>query len=164
MCLDSQSLYAILQPRKDGFSWNWAFLLPGPEPTARLWHATYDNPENTWQYKTREDEADKILADRIVLAMRLADLTVLGTYPEVVDSIDAVLKQVPVVENPVQRDEFSSRVWFMNGVAALDEAGHIQCDSVNTLEKEIRNHALLATEKYIYRIKEMTYITSEHCS
>ncbi|EPQ58861.1 hypothetical protein GLOTRDRAFT_33660, partial [Gloeophyllum trabeum ATCC 11539] len=159
-------LYAILKDRSRGASWHWAFFLPKPGNDAKRevglrWRTTFENPESEWRYEAAE--VDLKQETHMVVAVKLADLSAMGAYEDVVESIGTVLKQIRIDKGAVHLDEFSDRSWFLAGVAALNELGYVNCENVAALEKEIRNAAMMSTSKCVYQ-NEMSVMTSETCS
>lgn len=158
--LDAGRLYAILSYRGDLASWNWAFFVPDPTKSpigssGTIFHVVNDPTTNEWKFKV--ETRDVVSWPLVVTVVRLADVTFLGGYEDVVgkDSLLPIFKTVVIPEKHSKQQqqqllaEFSSRTWFLDAVFSLHECGVLQCDDVWLLERELRRCAFLAMDKYL---------------
>ncbi|PFH49458.1 hypothetical protein AMATHDRAFT_41523 [Amanita thiersii Skay4041] len=154
--LEPGELYAVLTYRGDLASWNWAFFIPDPSvspigSTGTIFHVIHDNDAVSWKFE--KDEKDVVSSPMVVAIVRLANVSFLGDYEDIVhgDTLLGMFKQVgtPTSSRSIHPAEFSSRVWFLEAIAVLHDCGVLTCDDVWLLEREIRRCAFAAMDKYL---------------
>lgn len=159
--LEPNLLYAVLTYRGELASWNWAFFVPNPAVSpigsaGTLFHVVDNDSVGLWKF---EVESSNILASPLVVAiLRLADVSFLGGYDDVVGK-DSLLPMFKTVAIPTQAStEFTSRTWFLEAICVLHDCGVVQCDDAWLLEREIRRCAFTAMDKYLDN-KGMCFLT-----
>lgn len=155
--LEQGRLYAVLTYRGDLASWNWGFFVPDPASSpigssGTIFHVVSDKTTDEW--KLEVETKDIVSWPLVVAVVRLADVTFLGGYEELVgkDSLLPIFKTVIIpgkAAKEQQLAEFSSRTWFLDAIFSLHDCGVLQCDDVWLLEREIRRCAFKAMEKYL---------------
>jgi len=167
--LEPGMLYAVLTYRGDLASWNWGFFVSEPTTSpigssGTIFHVVSNNPGDEW--KLEFEAMDVVSSPLVVTVVRLADVTFLGGYEEIVgrDSLLPIFKTVtiPAKASKQQLAEFSSRTWFLDAIFSLHDCGVLQCDDVWLLEREIRRCAFKAMEKYLEN-RGWTAYGSERC-
>jgi len=106
---------------------------------------------------------DVISSPLVVAILRLADVTFVGDYNDVVGPDS--LPMFRTVAVPTQSAaEFSSRSWFLDAICVLHDCGVVKCEDVWLLEREFRRCAFTAMDKYHdLENKGWTAYKSEHC-
>lgn len=99
-------------------------------------------------------ETKDVVSSPLVVAMvRLADVSFLGSYQDVVgaDSLLPMFKTVaiPVTSSRGNMAEFSSRTWFLDAIGVLHDCGVVTCEDVWLLERELRRCAFTAMDQYL---------------
>ena len=152
--LEEGLIYAVLTYRGELASWNWAFFVPKPSVSpigtaGTLFHVVDTESVGLWKFKV--ENQDVVSSPLVVAIVRLADVSFLGSYDEVVGKdgllmmFHTVLKVIPSQASA----EFSSRAWFLEAIGALHDCGVVHCDDVWLLEREIRRCAFTAMDKYL---------------
>jgi len=155
--LEPGLLYAVLTYRGELASWNWAFFVANPTAnpigtSGTMFHVNIADQGGVgcWKFEV-ESKMDVISSPLVVAILRLADVTFLGDYEDVVgpDSLLPMFKTIPIPTHTENRKEFSSRLWFLEAIAVLHDCGVLQCEDVWLLEREIRRCAFTAMDKYL---------------
>lgn len=133
-----------------------------------------------WRFEAEsgKDVASSLL---VVALIRLADVSFLGEYKDVVgeDGLLPMFKSVKIPGRVATRSnaegggaaggqgggagagtervtappqEFSSRIWFLDAICMLHDCGVVTCDDVWLLEREIRRYAFTAMDRYLGNI------------
>ncbi|TFK19771.1 hypothetical protein FA15DRAFT_162574 [Coprinopsis marcescibilis] len=166
--LEKGLLYAVLSYRGELASWNWTFFVPNPSTTpigsaGTIFHVIDNETAGEWKFET--EQKDVISSPHVVAIIRLADVSFLGEYDDIVGP-DSLLPMFKTVEIPtagtVANAEFSSRTWFLEAIGVLHDCGVVQCDDGWLLEREIRRCAFTAMDKFLDN-KGWTAYRSEHC-
>ena len=150
--LEPGLLYAVLTYRGELASWNWAFFVANPAKTpigssGTIFHVVDCDSVGEWKFEV--ETRDIISSPLVVAILRLADVTFLGGYEDVVGK-DSLLPMFKTVAIPSTKStDFSSRTWFLEAICALHDYGVVQCDDVWLLEREIRRCAFTAMDNYL---------------
>ncbi|PPQ70267.1 hypothetical protein CVT26_014556 [Gymnopilus dilepis] len=150
--LEPGLLYAVLSYRGELASWNWAFFLPNPAvrpigTSGTMFHVVDTDSAGLWKFEV--ESKDVISSPLVVAILRLANVSFLGDYDDVVGD-DSLLQMFKTVAIPEQAStEFSSRTWFIEAICVLHDCGVVQCDDAWLLEREIRRCAFTAMDRYL---------------
>ncbi|KDQ55116.1 hypothetical protein JAAARDRAFT_37634 [Jaapia argillacea MUCL 33604] len=184
--LEPGSLYAVLNQRGELGSWHWSLFFSDPLrlqqasklnnkadttiSTGTMYHALNDNPQRQWRFQI-DPNRDVVHATQTVLIMKLVDLSYLGTHLEILTALENNMRDVPVEGSVLGRQEFSGRHWFLSAMKSLDEAGFVNCEDVDALEREVIGCALRATARWNVDVEgdkgwgyRWTYAVSQCCS
>ncbi|KAF8628298.1 hypothetical protein AX17_006001 [Amanita inopinata Kibby_2008] len=168
--LEAGKLYAVLTYRGELASWNWAFFIPNPSlspigSSGTLFHIVHDTDTTRgWSFKS--EKRDVISWPLAVALVRLADVSFLGEYEELVgaDILPGMFKQVATATSDSSRPiEISSRVWFLRAIGVLHDFAVLNCYDVEQLEREIRRCAFAAMDEYLDN-KGWTAFRAKRCS
>ncbi|KAL5501192.1 hypothetical protein ACEPAH_9579 [Sanghuangporus vaninii] len=176
LALKPSTLYAVLLHGSDsGSSWHWVLFLPfdcSPSETSfnastpislsgTVWHVTNANPRGRWVYEELTPDAIG-LSSRLILTARLADLSTLGSPPDVSQALSQLLACVPV-RAEAHKSVFNCLTWMLDGIGELDDGGFLSCVSTMALERELIAAAQLASPKYEHD-GSYVLITPRNCS
>jgi hypothetical protein len=152
--LEAGFLYAILSYRGELATWNWSFFVPNPTinpigTSGTMFYVVDTDGVGLWNFEV--ESKDVISSPLVVAILRLADVTFLGGYDDVVgpDSLLPMFKTVEIPASGHGSAEFSSRMWFLEAICVLHDCGVVQCDDVWLLERDIRRCAFTAMDKYL---------------
>lgn len=152
--LEPGLLYAVLTYRGELASWNWTFFVPNPAVTpigssGTSFHVV-DNAVGGWKFEM--EVKDVVSSPHVVAIVRLANVSFLGDYEDIVGT-DSLLPMFQSVAIPPAGSagvtDFSSRTWFLDAIYVLHDCCVVQCDDVWMLEREIRRCAFTAMDKYL---------------
>ncbi|EDR13474.1 uncharacterized protein LACBIDRAFT_322437 [Laccaria bicolor S238N-H82] len=152
--LEPGLLYAVLTYRGELASWNWSFFVPNPAVTpigssGTLFHVV-DNAVREWKFEM--EVKDVVSSPHVVAIVRLANVSFLGGYEDIVgdDSLLPMFKSVAIPPpGSAGVSEFCSRTWFLDAICVLHDCCVAQCDDVWLLEREIRRCAFSAMDKFL---------------
>ncbi|KAH6909788.1 hypothetical protein BKA70DRAFT_1274795 [Coprinopsis sp. MPI-PUGE-AT-0042] len=154
--LEGGLLYAVLTYIGELASWNWSFFVPNPAvspigSSGAIFHVV-DGPESIGDWRFEKEQKDIINSSLIVAIIRLADVSFLGSFEDIVgpDSLAPMFKTV-VIPQPGTNAyaEFSSRTWFLDAIGVLHDCGVVHCEDGWLLERDIRRCGFAAMDKYL---------------
>jgi len=161
--LEANLLYAVLTYRGELATWNWAFFVPNPAvkpigASGTMFHAVDSEAVGSWKFEV-EREKDVISWPMVVASLRLADVSFMGSFEDVVgpDGLLPMFKTVPIPPGP--SSNFSSRTWFLEAICVLHDCMVVHCDDVWLLEREIKRCAFQAMDKYLGNKGWMVYVS-----
>ena len=103
--LEPGLLYAVLSYRGELASWNWAFFVANPTvkpigTSGTMFHVVDQDGVGDWKFEI--ESRDVISSPLVVAILRLADVTFLGDYEDVVGP-DSLLPMFKTIEIPTDR-------------------------------------------------------------
>ncbi|KAJ3549788.1 hypothetical protein NMY22_g746 [Coprinellus aureogranulatus] len=153
--LEPNLLYAVLTYRGELATWNWSFFIPNPAvkpigAAGTIFHVVDNETPGDWKF---EKESKGVIASpQVVAIIRLADVSFLGEYDDIVgpDSLVPMFKTIAIpAPGSIASAEFSSRSWFLEAIAVLHDCGVVSCDDCWLLEREIRRCAFQAMDRFL---------------
>ncbi|KAF5339722.1 hypothetical protein D9611_009085 [Ephemerocybe angulata] len=167
--LEPHILYAVLTYRGELADWNWAFFVPNPAvkpvgTSGTMFHVVCNETPGDWKFT--QEERDVISAPLVVAIFRLADVSFLGEYEDIVgpDSMMPMFKTIKVpAPGSIASADFSTRTWFLDAIAVLHDCGVVTCDDGWLLEREMRKMTFQAMDKFM-ESKGWTGYRAEHCT
>lgn len=171
--LEPNLLYAVLTYRGELATWNWSFFVANPAikpigSSGTMFHVVDNEAVGIWKFEI-EREKDVVSSPMVVAILRLADVSFMGGYDDVVgpDGLVPMFKTVkipqPAKDFLSTPTDFSSRSWFLEAICVLHDCMVVHCDDVWLLEREIRRCAFQAMDKYLENRGWTAYI-SERCT
>ncbi|KAH9477671.1 hypothetical protein JR316_0009897 [Psilocybe cubensis] len=152
--LDPEQLYIVLTYRGELALWNWSFFVPDPSVSpvgsaGTTFRVVDPDLKGSWKFDIQKEGVISS-SPLVVTIVRLADISILGDYRNVVE--DVLVSMFTSVHIPTEAStEFSSQRWCMDAIHALHDFGVIVVDRglFDQLGKEIKRHGFDAMANYL---------------